>query len=155
MVVVKVDSAKVIATLKKAGDDLPKKIELALETVAALGTEIILDRTEEGRGYKGKFKPYSKFYAAAKRKGWKAGKGPFGDKEAFSGDPSGIVNLQLHKRMLTAMQSKAKGNQGQIYFSDPESARKAYKNNLVRPFFGFNAVEIKELTNQFERVLMK
>jgi hypothetical protein len=151
MVVVKVDSKRISDALKKAGNDLPKKIELALETVAALGTEIILDRTEEGRGYKGKFKPYSKEYAEEKRMGWPASK----NRAKFSGDPSGVVNLQLHKQMLSSMQSKAKGKQAQIYFSNPFAAMKAAFNNRTRPFFGFNRKEIDEIVKKFEQVVTK
>lgn len=151
MVVVKVDSAKVIAALEKAGEDLPKKIELALETVAALGAEIILDRTDQGRGIRGKFAPYSAKYAEAKRKGWPATK----KRAKFSGDPTGVVNLQLHKQMLSSMQSKAKGNEGQIYFSNPFAAMKAAFNNKKRPFFGFNNPEIKEIVDKFTQVIVK
>jgi len=136
--------------------ELPKLPEIegitkALSRTALLGVQIIKERTEKGIGYMGKFAPYVPSYAKRKAEGWPAGKST----RAFSGDPSGIVNLMVRGNMLGSMISKADGNFASIYFSRREEAAKAAWNNRKRQFFGFNQGEAKRLANLFRKELMK
>ena len=136
---------------KKRQAEIKAGIKLALSRTAQVGINIIQDRTAEGQGYKGKFKAYSKGYAKAKKSGWPKSK----DRSSFSGDASGIVNLNVtgSRGMLASMTSKANSSRAVIFFTNPNATEKAVYNNKIRAFFGFNRLEEKQLAKTFERFL--
>ena len=134
---------------KKRQAEIKAGIKLALSRTAQVGINIIQDRTAEGQGYKGKFKAYSKGYAKAKKSGWPKSK----DRSSFSGDASGIVNLNVTGKMTGGMTSKANSSRAVIFFTNPNATEKAVYNNKIRAFFGFNRLEEKQLAKTFERFL--
>lgn len=134
---------------KKMRKELLAKRRLALLKTAQVGLSIITDRTETGEGYKGTFKPYTKSYAIAKKKGWPASK----NREAFAGTSNSTVNLMVSNKMIGAMITKANPKQAVIFFSNPKDAKKAAMNDKTRPFFGFNRAEKKRLGKAFTRFI--
>tara|TARA_R100001440_G_scaffold50899_1_gene70878 strand:- start:117 stop:533 length:417 start_codon:yes stop_codon:yes gene_type:complete len=134
-------TVKVKPTLDKIVQRRSRKLlgstKKALSITAQKGVEIILDRTEKGIGFKGKFKPYSKQYLLQKSKK----------------DKTGIVNLIMTGQMLGAMTTKANRRQAEIFFVGREQNKKATFNNRKRPFMGFNKREEKRLAKVFERHL--
>ena len=123
--------------IKRRGRKLLNSTKKALSITAQKGVEIILDRTEKGVGFKGKFEPYSKQYLIQKSKK----------------DKTGIVNLMMTGQMLGAMTTKANRKQAEIFFVGREQNKKASFNNKNRPFMGFNKREEKRLAKVFERHL--
>lgn len=148
---IKIDSAQVQKDLKKTKLEINRLISKTLLKTAQYGTQIILDRTEKGFGYEGKFAPYSPAYRKAKAQGWnKAGS----SRRAFGGDKSGIVNLTVHGEMLSSIQQRSLGsNVVEIYFGIATEAKKAAFNNQKRKFFGFNAGEQDKLSKFFYKEL--
>jgi hypothetical protein len=137
--------------IKTIEREAPAKIDTALFATAQYGINIILDRTQEGQGINGPFAPYSKSYAKEKREGWPKTK----SRSAFSGDSSGIVNLNVTGRMTGSITATKGRGFARIGFSNQESAKKAYFNHRRRPFFGFNRNEKTRLRNYFRKVLFK
>jgi hypothetical protein len=133
--------------LDAAIEGITKKTESSLKVAAIKAEQIILDRTEKGIGYQGRFARYSSGYAKAKRAGWK--KTP--KRKGFSGDASGIVNLMVTGNMLGAITHKAKKDQARLFFTRATEAKKAAFNNAKRPFFGLNAGEIDQVRRAFVR----
>lgn len=132
----KTNAKKVQAALKKKGKDVNKSIKRALSITAQQGINIIEDRTQDGKGYKGgAFKGYSEKYAKFRRN-----KGR-----------SQTVDLQFTGRMLGSMTSKADRKKATIFFTRAEEAKKAAMNNKTRPFFGFSREEEKQLGKVFFR----
>jgi phage gpG-like protein len=123
--------------VKRRKKRLLGSVKKALSITAEKGVQIILDRTEKGIGFKGKFKPYSKQYLFEKSKK----------------DKSGIVNLMMTGQMLGAMTTKANRRQAEIFFIGSNQNRKATFNNKTRPFMGFDKREEKRLAKVFERYL--
>jgi formamidopyrimidine-DNA glycosylase len=120
---------------KKMQKKVQEKVKSALFRVAQIGINIILERTKEGRGYKGgAFKPYSEKYAA------------------FRAEKNRTLrpNLTMSGKMLAAMTSKANHKQAEIFFRGKDESDKASGNNKSRPFFGFNRAEKKKLAKKFE-----
>ena len=146
-----IDSTRLQANLRKLQKSIPAKVKRTLMQTAQFGTTIILDRTGKGIGYSGKFKPYDAKYKAYKSKGWPSSKeGARIYRPSFSGDSSGIVNLNVNGDMLKSIQSKYVSNGvAQIYFSMGPEAKKAAFNNKKRPFFGFNKTEKARLSKFF------
>ena len=134
---------------KKRQAEIKAGIKLALSRTAQVGINIIQDRTAEGQGYKGKFKAYSKDYAIAKKEGWPRSK----SRSSFSGDASGIVNLNVTGKMTGGMTSKANSSRAVIFFTNPKITERAMINDSIRPFFGFSRLEEKQLAKTFERFL--
>ena len=134
---------------KKRQAEIKAGIKLALSRTAQVGINIIQDRTEKGQGYEGKFKAYSKDYAIAKKEGWPRSK----SRSSFSGDASGIVNLNVTGKMTGGMTSKANSSRAVIFFTNPKITERAMINNKTRAFFGFNRLEEKQLAKTFERFL--
>ena len=136
---------------KKRQAEIKAGIKLALSKTAQVGINIIQDRTEKGQGYEGKFKAYSKGYAIAKKEGWPRTK----SRSSFSGDGSGVVNLNVtgSRGMLASMTSKANSSRAVIFFTNPNATEKAINNNKTRKFFGFSRLEEKKLAKTFERFL--
>lgn len=135
------DATRVTALLDKTVKQMPQEIDRALAITAQQGTNIILDRTESGRGYLGSFKPYSVAYARFRAK---------------NGRQVSPVNLNYSGRMLSSVSNRrlSRGVQ-EIYFTRAAEARKAYFNNQTRPFFGFNVKEKSSLRRFFQKALLK
>lgn len=143
---IRLDTKELEKALNRTKDEIQKQIPVALMKTAQFGTQIILDRTKQGKGINGPFKPYSPFYAKAKSKGWPRTK----TREAFSGDSSGIVNLNVQGRLIASFQSSlVDQNTVKIYFSKKAEAEKAAFNHERRPFFGFNVSEKQRLQTFF------
>ena len=129
------DLSKIPKEMRK---ELQAKYKAALFRVAQIGINIILDRTKEGKGYKGgQFKPYSEKWAAFRAKK----------------NRTLIPNLTMSGKMLGAMTTKASHKQAEIFFRGKEESGKASGNNAIRPFFGFNRTEEKRLGKAFERFI--
>ena len=123
---------------KKRQKEIQAGIKLALSKTAQVGINVIQDRTEKGQGYEGKFKPYSKGYAIAKKNGWPRSK----DRRSFSGDASGIVNLNVTGTMIGGMTSKANSKRAVIFFLQIQKLLKEQRETTgIRPFFGFNRLK--------------
>jgi hypothetical protein len=144
--------AEVEKSLNKTKAEIRAIVEKSLMKTAQYGTQIILDRTEKGVGYLGKFAPYSPAYRKAKAAGWKATP----RRRGFGGDSSGVVNLNVSGSMLSSIQQRALNQDTvQIYFGRATEAKKAAFNNERRPFFGFNDKEQEALSKFFFREFQK
>lgn len=146
-----IDSTEVDRLFKRLGRQYSKDIVRALSATAQQGIVMILDRTEKGKGYNNRFKPYNPQYARSKAQGWPRTK----TRRAFGGDPSGKVNLMVSGNMLSSIKSKVdKPNlTAELGFSRATEAQKAYWNNRTRPFFGFNQREQNFLRKFFYKRL--
>lgn len=135
---------------KKRQAEIKAGIKLALSKTAQVGINIIQDRTAKGDDINGqRFERYSKYYAIAKKEGWPKSK----DRSSFSGDASGIVNLNVTGKMTGGMTSKANSSRAVIFFTNPKITERAMINNKTRAFFGFSRLEEKQLAKTFERFL--
>ena len=135
---------------KKRQAEIKAGIKLALSKTAQVGINIIQDRTAKGDDINGqRFERYSKYYAIAKKEGWPKSK----DRSSFSGDASGIVNLNVTGKMTGGMTSKANSSRAVIFFTNPKITERAMINDSIRPFFGFSRLEEKQLAKTFERFL--
>lgn len=133
---VTIDASGLERTLKNAPRDIGKKLQKSLLKTAQFGTQIILDRTERGIGYKGKFERYSAGYAKFRSK---KGRGS-------------VPDLNFSGRMLGSIQQKNESrNIARIYFGRAAEAKKAAFNDELRPFFGFNSIEKNRLRRFFNR----
>lgn len=148
---ISLSTAAIKDRLKQIERDLPKELDTALYETAQVGAAIILDRTEKGQGIKGAFAPYSARYAKEKREGWPKDK----YRSSFSGDPSGIVNLNVTGEMTDSMIPIKGRGFAKIKFSKPSAAKKAFFNNKKRPFFGFSRGERQRLVNYLKKRLFK
>lgn len=148
---VRTDATRVTALLDNTIKALPNEVDMALQKTALAGIQIIQDRTAKGVGYLGKFAPYNPQYARAKAQGWPR----TNTRRAFGGDPSGVVNLNVHGEMLSAMaQRKVSKGVREIFFTRATESQKAYWNNRKRKFFGFNDTEKRRLRQFFKKVLL-
>ena len=129
------------------GRELRAKFKKALSETAIKGNEIIKNRTAEGVGINGPFKKYSEYYRNEKKSGWPR----TSDRPAFSGDPSGTVNLMVTGQMLGAQMTRSFDRKSEIFIRGKEANRKAAKNSRTRPFFGFNEKEERDLQAFFFR----
>lgn len=144
-----IDSEEVDRLFAKLDKQFSRDIVKVLSMTAQQGINVILERTEQGYGYQGKFKPYSPQYATSKAQGWPG----TSTRRAFSGDPSGVVNLNVSGNMLGSMRSKMDriNLTAEIAFSRAAESKKAFFNNQIRPFFGFNQKEKNDLRKFFYR----
>lgn len=138
---VDVDATRVTALLDRDIKALPVQIDRALAITAQQGINIILNRTARGTGYKGGFAPYSPAYAKFRAK---------------KGRKIAPVDLNFTGSMLSSMSSRrlSQGVQ-EIYFTRATEAKKAFFNDMKRPFFGFNQKEKVSLRNFFRKALLK
>lgn len=112
----------------------------ALLRTAISGVNIILNRTEDGRGYNGNFKPYSSNYALFRTA---TGRGS-------------TPNLFYTGAMLGSMtQNVVSDSEARIFFNRASESRKAAFNDRIRPFFGFNNSEKQVLRKRFFEDLMR
>lgn len=114
-----------------------KKRKRALLATAVKGSEIILERTAKGQGFKSAFPAYSEKYAKFRRETGRSTR----------------PDLFYSGNMLGNMTQKANSNQAVIYFSRSAEAKKAAFNNELRPFMGFDRRESQELSAFFARRL--
>ena len=142
---------KVTVNLDRMINALPQDVDKTLFATAQYGINLILDRTEKGRGITGPFKRYTPQYAKIKRSGWS--RTP--TRRGFSGDPSGTVNLMVTGEMLGSMSAKKGRGVSSILFARQSEARKAAFNQKKRPFFGFNTAEKQRLGDFFRARLIK
>lgn len=136
---ISLSTAGVAKRLQQIERDLPRALDTALYATAQYGENLILDRTRKGRGITGAFKPYSVKYAAFRRK---EGRGT-------------QVDLNFTGSMLSAMTATKGRGFAEIKFTRAAESKKAYFNNKLRPFFGFNATERRQLTEFMKRRLFK
>ena len=133
---VEIDARELDNYLEKQVSKIASNIEKSLLKTAQFGTQIILDRTEKGIGYKGRFDEYSAGYAKFRSKN---GRGQTPD-------------LNFSGRMLASIQQRKAGrNIAEIYFGRATEAKKAAFNNQKRPFFGFNSTEKDRLQKFFSK----
>lgn len=126
---------------KQERRDIKRGIDKAIGRVGSLGKQIILQRTKVGEGVDGPFKPYTAAYMS---------------KLAVEGKPDSPVDLFNTGQMLRSMQVRQVNTRtAEIYFDNPEAAKKAAFNDRTRPFFGFNAKEEDRLVALFRREIDK
>lgn len=129
-----INKTQILSQINAARSEILAKADKAILQVAVFGTQIILDRTERGVGYKGGFEPYSPTYALFRKS---KGRGT-------------VVNLDFTGKMLGSMAQRRSGNlSADIYFTRSSEAAKAAGNDARRPFFGFNAQEQSRLQTFF------
>jgi len=122
---------------KQAQRDISRGITRAIGRTGTLGKQIILDRTKVGKGINSDFNEYTPEYMAILSE---------------EGKPDSPVDLFNTGQMLRSMQTKQLNSRtAQIYFDNPEAAKKAAFNNETRPFFGFSAKEEKRLAVHFRK----
>lgn len=137
--------------LKQLERRMPQLIDNALHKTAQVGASIISDRAARGVGVRLPFAPYSASYAEAKAEGWKAS----ADRPSFSGDSSGVVNLNVTGRMWAALTTRKRRGYAVIYFSNAEANKKAFFNNERREFMGFSNNSSKRLFRTFKKEIFK
>jgi hypothetical protein len=119
---------------------LPQNIDRALAITAQQGVNIILDRTERGKGINSVFTPYTEKYAKFRQQ---------------RGRKIFPVDLNFTGRMLGSMTTeRVRSGVQRIKFSRAEESRKAYFNNQKRPFFGFSQSEKAILAKFFRSKLV-
>jgi hypothetical protein len=136
---INIDTSEVDRHFARLGRQFSKDIAKGLSATAQRGTNIILDRTEKGRGYLAPFPAYTQEYAAFRSK---KGRSTTPDLN-FSGKMLGSMRSKVNKPEMTA----------DIYFSRVAEAKKAAANNKKRPFFGFNDKEKNYLRKWFYKYL--
>ena len=126
---------------KQEERDVKRGIDKAIGLVGSLGKQIILKRTKVGEGVDGPFKPYTAAYMS---------------RLAIEGKPDSPVDLFNTGQMLRSMQVRQRGSRtAEIYFDNPEAAKKAAFNDRTRPFFGFNQKEENRLVALFNKEIDK
>ena len=109
--------------------DLPDNIDKALAQTASYGSNIIADRTKDGKGINGIFKSYTPEYAQFRRDNGRGIK----------------VDLNYTGQMMSSLTAFKRRGYAEIRFSNAVANKKAYFNNKLRPFFGFNQLEKRRL----------
>ena len=144
---------------KQEQRDIKRGIDRAIGRVGSLGKQVILQRTEKGRGIDGPFPSYSGSLTKGFWKGDKDKRGSgylaYRKYELEKVKPS-KVNLNATGQMLRSMQVRQVNSRtAEIYFDNPEAAKKAAFNDRTRPFFGFNQKEEDRLVALFRREIDK
>jgi hypothetical protein len=117
--------------------DLPDQLDKALAQTAYYGANIIADRGKDGRGISGVFKPYTPKYAEFRRENGRGIK----------------VDLNYTGQMWSSISGFKNRGYAEIRFSNALANKKAYFNNKLRPFFGFNTSEKRQLLEFMKRRL--
>ena len=118
---------------------LPGEIDVALAQTAYYGSNIMADRSKEGRGLLGAFKPYTPKYAIFRRD---HGRG-------------NVVDLNYTGQMWSSLTTFKRRGYAEIKFSNALANRKAYFNNQRRPFFGFREAEKVKLLEFMKKRLFE
>ena len=132
------DSKGMERRLREISMQLPGNIKKALNVTAMYAESYLLNRTEEGRGYRGVFAPYSAGYAKFRRK---------------KGRQIRTVDFNFSGRMLASIKHTTKKDEAIIGFSRAAEAKKAAMLNIKRPWFGFNNPEQKKIRKFFYKSL--
>ena len=126
---------------KQEERDIKRGIDKAIGRVGSLGKQIILKRTKDGVGFDGPWRaPFNKY-----SKGYLK----FLESKGYPEDP---IDLYASGQMIRSMQVRRKNSRtAEIYFDNPEAAKKAAFNNKTRPFFGFSDKEEDRLVALFRK----
>lgn len=119
---------------KKIYRILDKRIKLVRENLEPALEEVkddLIARTQSGKDVNdGKFKPYSKSWAAVR---------------TAAGLQTTNPDLTFTGAMLGSLKVKVYRNMGQIFFGDRREARKASENQRLRQFFGWSQRAVRLL----------
>lgn len=131
---IKFDIKNETANLKLgSSDNVDAMFKKALLRTALFGKLMIQDRMDRGVSYKGGlFKKYSEKYR----------------KFRLSKGRGVKPDLQLTRQMRSGMTVNATSNKAKIFFTRPDDAKKAFKNEKTRPFFGFSDKELDKLRDK-------
>jgi hypothetical protein len=132
------DSKGMERRLREISMQLPGNVRKALNVTAMYAENYLLNRTEEGRGYRGIFAPYSASYAKFRKK---------------NGYQTNIVDFHFSGQMTGNIKHRVTKNEAIIGFSNELHAKKAAMLNIKRPWFGFNNGEQKKIRKFFYRSL--
>jgi len=132
----KFESKEVERRLREISMQLPGNVKKALNVTAMYSENYLLNRTEEGRGYRGAFAPYSLGYAKFRKK---------------KGRQTTLVDFNFSGRMLASISHTTKKEEAAIRFNRASEAKKAAMLNIKRPWFGFNESEQKRIRKFFYR----
>lgn len=115
-----------------------KRTPIGLSRAAFAGENLIQDRLDKGKGYKGTLAPYSDAYALIKKK--------------RKGNSS-VVNLMWNGTMRGSMThtKQSDGKSASIFFSRSSEAKKAAMLDKKRPFFALNEKDQKIISKVFEK----
>jgi len=146
-VTIKTNTIELSKSLEQIQKRFPKAIKQALANVSALQIRNIRDRTQrKGVSLNGSpFKPYSVGYKRAKVK------------------QSGVVDLTDTGQMFSSLTSKITRSKGTLFFRNMFANKKAFfhdkagagRGKVVRPFFGINRQEEKQIVNVFRDKISK
>jgi hypothetical protein len=131
-----IDSKAMERRLQKISMQIPGNVKKALNVTAMYAENYLLNRTEEGRGYRGAFEPYSSSYAKFRKK---------------KGRQAVFVDFNYSGRMLASISHTTKKDEAVIRFNRATEAKKAAMLNMQRPWFGFNNPEQKRIRRFFYR----
>lgn len=132
------DSKSMERRLREISMQLPGNVRKALNVTAMYAESYLLNRTEEGRGYRGLFAPYSLGYAKFRKK---------------KGRQINTVDFNFSGKMLGSIKHTVRKDEAIIGFSRATEAKKAAMLNIKRPWFGFNNGEQKKIRKFFYKSL--
>ncbi len=137
MIGAKIDKRQLDKRLATIIAENPKRTRKALGRTASQGINMLLDRNHAGRGYNGKFSPYSEEYALFRIK--KGAQASYVDLN-FTGDMGAdltISRLTQDKAIISATTALSK--------------KKIASTTKQRPWFGFNNTEKEKLRKIFKK----
>lgn len=122
--------------------------------IAAIGhVREIKTRTAKGVGVKGRFKPYSQFWAGVRSNPTPAQKKKY---RSGGGHRTDIVNLNFTGNMLHNLNVvDVTSNKAIIGFSSASERDKAEANQKTRPFMGITSDEQELIVKRFKKALFK
>ena len=140
-VTIKTNTIELSKDLEQIQKQFPTAIKQTLANVSAFQIKNIRDRTQrKGISVNGTaFKPYSAGYKRAKIK------------------ESGVVDLTDTGQMFSALTTKILPSKGTLFFRNMFANKKAFfhdqvgagKGKVIRPFFGINRQEEKQIVKVF------
>ena len=140
-VTIKTNTIELSKSLEQIQKQFPSVIKQTLANVSALQIRNIRDRTQrKGISVNGSpFKEYSEGYKRAKVK------------------ESGVVDLTDTGQMFSSLTSKIRPSKGTLFFRNMFANKKAFfhdkagagKGKVIRPFFGINRQEEKQIVKVF------
>ena len=133
-----IDAKGMERRLREISMQLPGNVRKALNVTAMYAESYLLNRTEQGRGYRGPFEPYSIGYAKFRSK---------------KGRQTSFVDFNFSGRMLSSIKHTVKSNEAIIGFTRATEAKKAAMLNSKRPWFGFNNGEQAKIRKFFYKSL--
>ncbi len=140
-VTIKTNTIELSKNLEQIQKQFPTAIKQTLANVSAFQIRNIRDRTQrKGISVNGTaFKPYSAGYKRAKIK------------------ESGVVDLTDTSQMFSSVKTKILPSKGTLFFRNMFANKKAFfhdqagagKGKVIRPFFGINRQEEKQIVKVF------